>query len=272
LIRVSNENEVYHHNNISYVSSPVVSKSDTKELHFWSTDPLESPSGDLFTNIVRKSHFIRVFEQLLPSLGLTGEERVLEIGGGHCWASALIKRNYPGCYVVASDLSPEAVQFVENYEGLLGTKVDEKWAFNCRRIPFDDEQFDMVFTFAAFHHFGEERDFSEALREMVRILRPGGKLILLYEPSSPRWTYKLAFERANRKRASFSHEIDENVLVLADIKRICKKLGCKFQAQYFTSYEHREGIVETVYYYSLTRMKPLQRLLPCTVNVTIQKI
>jgi SAM-dependent methyltransferase len=272
LLRILDNKEVYRHNNVSYVSNSSLSESDSKELLFWSTDPLESPSGDLFTNIVRKSNFITVYEQLMPTLGLTGKETVLELGGGHCWASALIKRNYPECYIVASDLSPEAVEFVEKYEIFLGTKVDEKWAFNCRRIPFDDAQFDVIFAFAAFHHFGEERDFSEALREIVRVLRPRGRILLLYEPSSPKWLYRLALERVNRKRASFSHDVDENILILSNMERICEELGCKFRAQYFTSYEQREGIVETIYYYALTRLKPLQRLLPCTVNMTIEKL
>lgn len=273
MIRVLGEIETFHYHDISCARNPsLVSKSDRKELLFWATDPLESPNGDLFANIVHKANFIKVFEQLMSHLDLTGKETILEMGGGHCWASALVKRNYPDCYVVASDLSPDAVRFVEKYEAILQASIDEKWSFNCRRIPFDDEQLDRIFTFAAFHHFGEKQDFSAVMQEMVRVLQPTGKIVLLYEPSSPEWTYKLAFERVNRKRASYSHTIDEDILILSNIKRMCEQLGCRFEAQYFTSYEEREGIIETVYYYTLARLKPLQRLLPCTVNITIEKL
>lgn len=273
MIRVSKDVEMHQRHGVSYAqnASPP-SKSDEKELLFWSTDPLESPQGDLFDNIVQKADFISVFEQLVPCLGLAGKETVLEMGGGHCWASALVKRKYPDCYVVASDLSPDAVRFVENYEAILRTSVNEKWAFNCRRLPFEEEQFDLIFTFAAFHHFGEDNDFGGAIQEMVRVLRPSGRIVLLYEPSSPQWVYRWAFRRANSKRASYSHEIDEDVLVLPKIKQACERLNCRFEARYFTSFEERSGIVETVYYYFLTRLKLLRKLLPCTVNVVIEKL
>lgn len=271
-IRVSGDVETRQHHDVSYVQgASLLSGSDEKELVFWNTDPLEGPQGDLFDNIVHKASFISVFNKLLPYLGLTGKETVLEIGGGHCWASVLVKRNHPECYVVASDLSPDAVRFANKYENLLQMFVDEKWAFNCRQIPFDGEQFDLIFTFAAFHHFGENNDFSATIQEMVRVLRRGGRIVLLYEPTSPEWVYRWAFERVNRKRASYSHTIDEDVLVLSKIRETCERLNCRFEAQYFTSFEERPGIVETVYYYTLTRMKPLRNLLPCTVNVVIEK-
>jgi SAM-dependent methyltransferase len=273
MIRITSGIESYSYHGVSCIRNSVpLSKSDEKELLFWSSDSLESPQGDVFDNLVHKSHFVKVFNKVLPRLELIGDETILEMGGGHCWASALIKRHYPNCYVVASDLSPDAVRFLEKYETILGVTVDETWAFNSRHIPFDKGQFDLVFTFAAFHHFGEGNDFGAAIREMIRVLRPAGKLVLLYEPSSPQWLYKWAFQRVNRRRASFSHVIDEDVLVLSKIRRICERLNCRFEAQYFTSYEERIGIVETVYYYILTQVKLLRRLLPCTVNVVIEKM
>lgn len=37
-------------------------------------------------------------------------------------------------------------------------------------------------------------------------------------------------------------------------------------------HQEQEGIVATVYYYTLTQLSPLRRLLPCTVNVVIEKL
>ncbi len=271
-IRVSEGVNPRQYHDIMYVRDPgALSSSDEKEMRFWSTNPLESPQSDLFDNIVHKSNFIRVFDKLVPDLRLSGDETVLELGGGHCWSSVLLKRSHPECYVVASDLSPDALLFSRKYEGVLKSEIDEKWAFNSRNIPFEDGQFDLVFAFAAFHHFSEGNDYGPAIKEAVRMLRPGGRVVLLYEPSSPRWLYKPAFWRANRKRAICSGEVDEDLFVVPKVREICGKLGCRFEARHFTSFEEREGVVETVYFYALTRLKPLRRILPCTVNMVIEK-
>lgn len=276
MVRVLSGAKIYkHHDVLCALDTSSLLESDEKQLLFWSDDPLESPQGDLFDNILTKAVWMNVFNRLMPSLELTGHETVLELGGGHCWASTLIKRDHPGCYVVASDLSPHAVQFVEKYEALSGVLVDEKWALSCRQIPFDENQFDRIFTFAAFHHFGEgESNFGGALREMVRVLRPKGKIVLLYESATPRWTYRWYRERQDRKRNADGsrRSVDEDVIILSNIRRICEELNCRFEAQYLTSYEERAGITETVYYYALTRLKPLRSLLPCTVNMTIEKL
>lgn len=271
-IHVSEGVKPRRYHDVLYVQDTTVSSSsDEKELRFWSADPLEGPQGDLFDNIVYKSNFIKVFDKLMPYLRVTGKETVLELGGGHCWASVLLKRNYPSCYVVASDLSPDALLFSSKYEDILQSDVDEKWAFNSRNIPFEEGQFDLVFAFAAFHHFSEGNDFGPAIREVVRVLRPGGKAVLLYEPSSPQWLYKPAFWRANKKRALCSGEVDEDLFVLPRIKEICERLGCRFEARHFTSFVEREGVIETIYFYALTRLKPLRKVLPCTVNMVIEK-
>lgn len=271
-IRISNNVELQRRSDVIYVRDPsVMSSSDEKELIFWSNSPSEGPSGDLFDNIIHKSNFIRVFDKLSPDLRLLGEETILEMGGGHCWASAILKRDHPNCYVVASDLSPEAVLFSAKYESILQSKLDEKWAFNIRNIPFEDEQFDLVFTFAAFHHFSTAGDYEPAIRETVRMLKPGGRAVLLYEPSSPRWLYKPAFWRVNRKRELCSGEVDEDLFVIPEMEEICERVGCDFEARYFTSFVEREGIVETVYYYTLNRFEPLRKMLPCTVNIVIEK-
>lgn len=46
---------------------------------------------------------------------------------------------------------------------------------DCRRLPFEDRSFDTVALIACLNHIPERK---EALREAVRVLRPGGKLVI----------------------------------------------------------------------------------------------
>lgn len=224
------------------------------------------PESDLFTTVVSKARFISVFEGLQDSVGLTGAERVLEVGGGTCWASAILKRSAPGIYMVASDLSQSYVSHSASFENLLNIRVDERWAFPVTAMPFADAQFDVVFAFASFHHFVIERSYQSVLHELLRVLRPGGRLLLLFEPSSPAYVYRWARRRVNRKRVDGGVE---DVLRLDRLRRTTERLGVAVRIEHYPEHANRVGLVETLYYWGLSKARPLAKLLPSTVNVTI---
>jgi len=249
-----------------------LSESDRKEfIAYQKTDLQRSDNKgrEVFEDIVFKSNFIKIFQQLIPCLELSGTEKILEMGAGQGWASVILKNKYPNSYVVASDLVPVALNFCTNYEKLLNTYIDEKWSFNCRDIPFEDNQFDRIFTVAAFHHFGENNDYSKTIQEMVRILKPQGKIILLYEPSSPKYLYNIAYKRVNKRRDLDG--VDEDVLILSKIKDSVKIINCKFRADLFPEFSYREGFNSTIYYYFLSKLGILSKLLVSTVNIIIEK-
>jgi ubiquinone/menaquinone biosynthesis C-methylase UbiE len=255
-----------------FLNDQVLSKSDKKEfLAYQKTDEQRSDNEgrELFDDLIFKSNFIKIFKELIPRMELCGTEKILEMGAGQGWASVLLKNTYPNSYVVASDLVPVALHFCKQYEKFLNTYIDEKWAFNCRDIPFEDGQFDRIFTLAAFHHFGEHNDYSKVINEMVRILKPQGKIVLLYEPSSPKYLYNLAFKRVNARRDIDG--VDEDVLVLSKIEEHVKAINCKFKVEQFSEYKHREGIAATSYYYILSKLGIFKQLFVNTVNIVITK-
>src|ERR1700730_13686633 len=79
-----------------------LSESDRKELRFWENDPGEGPDSDIVENVVYKSRFMLTFRRALKFMSVAGGETILELGSGQGWASVMLKRLHPECYVVAS--------------------------------------------------------------------------------------------------------------------------------------------------------------------------
>src|SRR5690242_3286298 len=102
------------------------------------------------------------------------DERALDIstGGGHT-ALALAPHV---AYVTASDLTPAMLAAARGH--ILGSGVTNV-AFvvaDAERLPFLDESFDLVTVRIAPHHYADVR---AAVREMHRVLRAGGRLVLI---------------------------------------------------------------------------------------------
>lgn len=255
-----------------YLPASAQNDSDAKEFiangRFEESVASTSDGRMLFDDLTFKADFIRTFQEVKGMIDLRPGHTVLELGAAHGWASVLLKDDVRDAHVVVSDLVPECLKHCQRYERLLGRRVDEKWAFSVRDIPFDDAQFDRVFTFASFHHFGDHGDYAHTVEEIARILKPGGRLVLLYEPTSPAVLYRWAFSRVNKKRA---HEgLDEDVLVVDKLEAIAGRVGMTVQATPFPFYRHRDSVAATVYYYVLAKLH-LARFVVCTANMVLEK-
>jgi SAM-dependent methyltransferase len=61
----------------------------------------------------------------------------------------------------------------------LGFEVEGRVA-DAESIPYDDDTFDLVVGHAVLHHIP---DLEQALREVVRVLKPGGRFVFAGEPT-----------------------------------------------------------------------------------------
>jgi ubiquinone/menaquinone biosynthesis C-methylase UbiE len=56
------------------------------------------------------------------------------------------------------------------------------------QLPFADATFDLVLTVAALHHIADPGDVRRTLGEMVRVARPGGRILVWdHNPRNPYW-------------------------------------------------------------------------------------
>jgi ubiquinone/menaquinone biosynthesis C-methylase UbiE len=78
-----------------------------------------------------------------------------------------------------TDLSPGMVQVALRNAANLGLDVTGRVA-DAERIPYDDNTFDLVVGHAVLHHIP---DLPAAFREVLRVLKPGGRFVFAGEPT-----------------------------------------------------------------------------------------
>ncbi|MCC7053629.1 MAG: class I SAM-dependent methyltransferase [Gemmatimonadaceae bacterium] len=230
------------------------------EATFWGADPFEKPGADTLENLVNKTQDAAIFFDLVHEFTplFAGARRIVEVGGGQGWASCLVKRRFPAASVALTDAVPEAIAGRGIWERVFACRLDAAHAAPAQALPFDDASVDLLFCFAAAHHFV---DHDAALREVGRVLTPRGHCLWLYEPTAPRWLHRAAERRVNRKRV----DVPEHVLKPGDVRAAAARQGLHCEVRYSTSIRHR-GRGATLYFTVLGALPVLTRLLPCTAH------
>ena len=106
-------------------------------------------------------------------------ERALELGAGTGFFLLNLKQAGVldgGC---VTDLSPGMVQAALRNAQNLGFEIQGEVA-DAECLPFADESFDLVVGHAVLHHIP---DVETAFREVIRVLRPGGRFVFAGEPT-----------------------------------------------------------------------------------------
>jgi ubiquinone/menaquinone biosynthesis C-methylase UbiE len=103
----------------------------------------------------------------------------LEVGCGTGFFSLNLKLAgiIDECHV--TDISPGMVQATVRNAERLGFPVDGRTA-DAEVLPYDDDTFDLVVGHAVIHHIP---DVERAFREMLRVLKPGGRVVVCGEPT-----------------------------------------------------------------------------------------
>lgn len=115
--------------------------------------------------------------------GLPAHPLVLDVGCGQAPAVAFLAETWR---TVGADVSPEMLKGAPAGCRLV---VQEPCS-----LPFGDSTFDIAFAFCVYHHI-ERRDHVRHLREIARVLKPGGQVFVFeHNPWNP--VTQLIFRRA----------------------------------------------------------------------------
>lgn len=127
-----------------------------------------------------------VWAEVLDELGLRGDERLLDIGCGRGAVLLLAARRLPAGRAVGADVwrrrdqtgnTRAAAERNATIEGV-GERVEFADA-DARDLPFPTGSFDVVVSNLAIHNIAGGEGRNQALREAVRVLRPGGRLRII---------------------------------------------------------------------------------------------
>ncbi len=118
---------------------------------------------------------IYVFDQILRG-NITPETRVLDAGCGY--GRNLVYLLHEGCEVFALDQDPDGVNHVRQLSASLNTGLPaENFQVGLiDRMPFPDNFADVVLCSSVLHFARDDRHFEAMLRELWRVLKPGGML------------------------------------------------------------------------------------------------
>lgn len=109
-------------------------------------------------------------------------QRVLDVATGTGDMALALARRLPGAVITGADISEQMLGVARRKIAAAG--LEERIslvAADAERLPFDDDAFDAVTVAFGVRNFG---DIGVGLRELHRVLRPGGMLAVL-ELSTP---------------------------------------------------------------------------------------
>jgi len=174
----------------------VLSEAQANNVNWWEENPMTydwegtlkvaQGSREWYDEIDRRflscSYFAKgpqgePFGRFMKPEYLKGKD-VLEVGCGMGTHASMLSR--AGARLTAIDLTERAIAVTRRRFEVFGLQGNIRRA-DAEQMPFADRSFDFVWSWGVIHHSSQ---FERCLEEVARVLRPGGRLMLMvyYRP------------------------------------------------------------------------------------------
>lgn len=203
------------------------------------------------------------FPEIMPRIdrqaALLRGAHILEVGCGMGFDSLeFLKR---GVRVTATDLTESAVALARRHFDIAGHEPEAVQAENVLRLSFADDTFDAVWACGVVHHTG---DTARAIQEIRRVLKPGGRAMVMHMYRRPSWMYYLS--RYGRENIEFKEEDAPVTHFVRDAEALRMFDGYDIVETHWDHYRclpvARSGVKAALYSYGF---KPIYNLLPVPI-------
>lgn len=167
------------------------------------TDPGAVPGTRAFFDHIRPwmspFKFPWLMERIEREAALLSGGRLLEVGCGMGFVSLEFIRR--GARVTATDLTPQAIDLTRRHFALENVQAEDVCVQNALSLSFADDSFDAVWANGVVHATGNT---ALAIREIRRVLKPGGRAIISHFYRRGSWMYFLS--KLGRENVEFKEE------------------------------------------------------------------
>jgi len=164
--------------------------------------------------------------KMLRNLGIKDDSVILEVGSGPGFYTKVLLDNFPKSEIIALDNDEALLNFAHNMLNNYGNRVTFMQD-DIMKCTIPDEYFDIVIARFVFQHLSDQ---IIALKEIYRILKPGGKVIII-DVDSELWglTYPKneLIKNLNSNLSKYQTSINGNREIGRVLLTLLKKLNFK---------------------------------------------
>jgi len=158
-----------------------------------------------------EQHHARIAGTIWERMELSAADRILDLGCGEGWACRLLAQRAPeGCLIMGVDISDQMIRLARGK-----SRTFSNVSYHCgqaEQIPAPSDYFTKIVSIEAFYYFQHQ---DEVLRELLRVIRPGGQLSLLLclfedDPKDRKWFEDVGLPVHNRAIHEYKNMLEHD--------------------------------------------------------------